>query len=62
MLRAQSPLVDESNGSYPLSYKDVAPLQVGFGYNFYYNKNHIDTRRRDRINIKRKRRVKYDNY
>jgi hypothetical protein len=54
MLRAQSPLIDESNGSYPLSYKDVAPLQLGFGYNFYYNKDHIDT--------KRKRRAKYERY
>jgi len=56
MLRAQTPLVDESNGSYPLSYKDVAPLQLTFGYNFYYNKGHIDERRR------KKRRIRYDRY
>ncbi len=26
-------------GRYPLSYKSVAPFQLTFGYNFYYNKN-----------------------
>jgi hypothetical protein len=55
-LRAQTPLIDQSNGSYPLSYKDVAPLQLAFGYNFYYNKGHDDIRRR------KKRRIRYDRY
>jgi hypothetical protein len=61
MLRAQTPLIDQYNGSYPLSYKDVAPFQLSFGYNFYYNKGHIDVRRKH-IDIRRKRRIRYDRY
>jgi len=37
MLRIQSPPL-QSRGDYPLSYRFVAPLQLTFGYNFYYNK------------------------
>ncbi len=37
MLHAQTPLLT-SRGDYPLSYKYAAPLQLTFGYNFYYNK------------------------
>ena len=37
MLHLQTPLF-KGNGDYQLSYKYVAPLQLTFGYNFYYNK------------------------
>ena len=37
MLHVQSALF-ATTGSYPLSYKFVAPLQLTVGYNFYYNK------------------------
>src|SRR5579862_1431153 len=37
MFHVQTPLF-ATTGSYPLSYKFVAPLQLTFGYNFYYNK------------------------
>lgn len=37
MLRLQAPPF-QSTGDYPLSYKFVAPLQLTFGYNLYYNK------------------------
>lgn len=37
MLHIQSPPL-RSTGDYPLSYKFIAPLQLTFGYNFYYNK------------------------
>ncbi len=37
MLHVQTPLLI-SKDDYPLSYKYVAPLQLTFGYNFYYNK------------------------
>jgi hypothetical protein len=54
LLRAQTPLLIGYQGKYPLSYTDVAPLQLTFGYNFYYNKNHID-----RIT---KRKTRYEKY
>jgi len=38
MLHLQMPPL-QSTGDYPLSYKFVAPLQLTFGYNFYYNKS-----------------------
>jgi hypothetical protein len=37
MIHIQSPPLRKT-GDYPLSYKFVAPLQLTFGYNFYYNK------------------------
>jgi hypothetical protein len=37
MLHIQTPLLI-SKSDYPLSYKSAAPLQLTFGYNFYYNK------------------------
>lgn len=37
MLHLQSPLYRKVS-DYPLSYKFIAPLQLTFGYNFYYNK------------------------
>jgi len=37
MLHLQTPLL-KGNGDYLLSYKYIAPLQLTFGYNFYYNK------------------------
>jgi len=37
MLHVQSPPL-EGTGKYPLSFRFVAPLQLTFGYNFYYNK------------------------
>lgn len=37
MLHIQTPLLIE-RGRYPLSYKFAAPLQLTFGYNFYYKK------------------------
>ena len=37
MLHLQTPLF-KGKGDYQLSYKYVAPLQLTFGYNFYYNK------------------------
>lgn len=40
MLHLQSPAAHRK-GDYPLSYKSVAPLQLTFGYNFYYNKGKI---------------------
>jgi len=40
MLHLQSPTT-RRKGDYPLSYKSVAPLQLTFGYNFYYNKGKI---------------------
>lgn len=36
-LHLQTPPL-RSTGDYPLSYKFIAPLQLTFGYNFYYNK------------------------
>jgi|GEM_PF-1221016 hypothetical protein len=58
MLRAQTPLLFGYNGKYPLSYTNVAPLQLSFGYNFYYNKGHDDTGRRRRRKIKNHRNEK----
>jgi hypothetical protein len=37
MLHAQTPLLRIID-DYPMSYKSIAPLQLTFGYNFYYNK------------------------
>ncbi len=37
MLHLQSPPI-QNVGDYPLSYKFVAPLQLTFGYNLFYNK------------------------
>jgi hypothetical protein len=37
MLRVQPPPF-QSRGDYPLSYNFIAPLQLTFGYNLYYNK------------------------
>lgn len=37
MLHLQTPLL-KGNGDYLLSYKYIAPMQLTFGYNFYYNK------------------------
>ena len=37
MLHLQTPPL-KSRGDYPLSYKFVAPLQLTFGYNLFYNK------------------------
>lgn len=37
MLHLQIPPLQRT-GDYPLSYRFVAPLQLTFGYNFYYNK------------------------
>lgn len=37
MLHLQTPPF-QSRGHYPLSYNFIAPLQLTFGYNFYYNK------------------------
>ena len=37
MLHLQTPLL-KGNRDYLLSYKYVAPMQLTFGYNFYYNK------------------------
>jgi hypothetical protein len=38
MLHLQTPPF-QSRGDYPLSYNFIAPLQLTFGYNFYYNKS-----------------------
>ncbi len=38
MLHAQTPLLIDRE-KYPVSYKFAAPLQLTFGYNFYYNKS-----------------------
>ncbi len=38
MLHLQTPLLQDM-GKYPLSYKFAAPLQLTFGYNFYYSKS-----------------------
>ncbi|HTB51921.1 MAG TPA: hypothetical protein VK718_04030 [Ferruginibacter sp.] len=54
MFRAQTPLLNEYNGPYTLSYKDVAPLQLTFGYSFYYNKSKTD--------IKKSKRRRYERY
>lgn len=37
MLHVQTPPF-QSRGDYPLSYNFIVPLQLTFGYNFYYNK------------------------
>lgn len=42
MLHLQSPLLKWTN-DYPMSYKFISPLQLTFGYNFYYkNENEIN--------------------
>jgi len=41
IVHMQTPLADDQDENYihPLTYNSVAPLQLTFGYTFYYNKN-----------------------